>query len=153
MAGSRVQEPDKLSYEASAYVDASVDAVWQVLSDVEAWPTWTATMSTVQGRDSPALRLGACFDIRQPRLRPATWVVTALDPPKHFQWVSRSPGLRVLADHVVKASGPVACRLLLCVGFVGLLAPLASWLARALTQAYLQQECASLKARVESRCR
>jgi hypothetical protein len=142
-----------LSYEASAQVVASVDAVWQVLSDVEAWPTWPATMSTVQGPESPALRLGAVFDIRQPRLRPATWVVAALDPPRHFQWVSRSAGLCVQADHVVQVCGPAACRLLLRIGFAGLLAPLADRLGRALTQAYLQQEFASFKVRVESRCR
>jgi hypothetical protein len=141
-----------LGHETSAQADTSVDAVWQVLSDVEAWPAWTATMSTVQGRESPALRLGAVFDNRQPRLRSATWVVTALDPPRHFQWVSRSTGLYVRADHVVQVCGPAACRLLLRIGFAGLLALLAGRLGRALTQAYLQQECASFKVRVDSRC-
>jgi len=140
-----------LSYEASATLNASAAAVWQVLSEVEAWPTWTATMSAVQGREGPALKLGASFTIHQPRLRPATWVVTALDPPRTFQWTSRSPGLCVQADHVVQASGPAACRLLLRIGFAGLLAPVAGRLARALTQAYLEQECASLKAVVEAK--
>jgi len=42
--------------------------------------------------------------------------------------------------------------LLLRVGFAGLLAPVAGRLARALTQAYLEQECASLKAVVEAQC-
>jgi len=110
-------------------------------------------MTAVHGRDHPTLELGASFAIRQPKLRPATWVVTALDPPCYFQWTSRSPGLRVHADHLVQASGPADCRLLLRVGFAGLLSPLVGRLARALTQAYLEQECASLKAVAEAKRR
>jgi hypothetical protein len=59
----------------------------------------------------------------------------------------------VQADHVVQVCGPAACQLLLRIGFAGLLALLSGRLGRALTQAYLQQECASFKARVEARCR
>lgn len=146
-----IQEAIILSYESSATVYAPVAAVWQILSEVEAWPTWTTTMSAVRGREGPALELGASFTIHQPKLRPATWVVTAFDPPRYFQWTSRLPGLRVHADHLVQASGPSACRLLLRVGFAGLLAPLLGRLARALTQAYLEQECASLKAVAEAK--
>ena len=140
-----------LRYETSDTLNAPAASVWQILSEVETWPSWTATMSAVRGRDGPALRLGAGFTIHQPRLRPATWVVTALDPPRYFQWTSRSPGLRVQADHVVEPLGPQTCRLRLRVGFSGLLAPLAGRFSRALTQAYLAQECASLKAVVEAK--
>lgn len=135
--------------QASARVAAPAGEVWRVLSDVRAWPTWAPSISAVQGRDGWALEIGASFAIRQPRLRPATWVVTALDPPHRFEWTSRSPGLCVRADHLVQATGPAACDLLLCIRFTGLLAPLAGRLARALTQSYLEQECASLKAAVE----
>jgi len=140
-----------ISYEASAPVSASMAAVWRVLSDVEAWPTWTATMIAVQGREGTALKIGAGFSVRQPRLRPTTWVVTALEPPCSFQWTSRSPGLCVQADHLLEAAGPTACSALLRVRFTGLFAPLAGRLARELTQAYLEQECASLKAVVEGK--
>jgi hypothetical protein len=57
----------------------------------------------------------------------------------------------VQADHVVQASGPDDCRLLLRIGFAGLLALVASRLVRALTQAYLEQECASLKSVLEAK--
>lgn len=135
---------------ASASVAAPAGEVWRVLSDVQAWPTWTPTISAVQGRDGCSLAIGARFTVRQPRLRPATWVVTALDPPTRFEWTSRSPGLCVQADHLVLASGPAACDLLLCVRFSGLLSPLAGRLARALTQSYLEQECTSLRTAVET---
>lgn len=142
---------DRYICEAGIDVKGPADQVWRVLAEVEARPTWTPTMSRVRGREGPALRLGASFTIRQPRLLPATWVVTALDPRGHFQWTSRAPGLRVKADHVVQAKDPASCQVRLRVGFSGLLAPLAGPLARSLTESYLEQECASLKAVVEAR--
>ena len=140
-----------INVEASDTVHASVASVRRVLSHVEAWPTWTATMSAVHGRDGSALKLGASFDIRQPRLRPANWIFTALDPPRQSQWTSRMHGLCVQADHEVQAAGAAACQVLLGVRFTGLLAPFAGRLTRAPTRAHLEQECAALKAVVEGK--
>ena len=43
--------------------------------------------------------------IRQPKLLPAKWEVTELDENrKTFTWVTRSPGVRVVARHSVEDS-------------------------------------------------
>jgi len=132
------------SFDASISIHAPEEAVWRLLSDVAAWPAWLPTVTHVEPLDSVALVPGARFAVRQPRLRPAVWVVTQVGP-GHFEWVSRSPGLRMVAQHTVLAQASGGSRLELRFSFAGLLGGLAGRLFGPLTRRYVAAEAAALK--------
>ena len=89
---------------ASITIDAPTDVVWSVFIDVEQWPTWTDSVTSVDLLDGP-MRVGASARIRQPRLPTVVWTVTELEPGSSWTWVATSPGARTTATHVLTASG------------------------------------------------
>lgn len=138
------------TYETSASIAAPRDEIWRVLSDVAAWPEWLPTVSSVEPLDSRPLAVGSRYRVRQPRLQPATWVVTELEPARRFVWVARSLGLRMVAEHTVDERAPGVSTVALRFSFNGLLAPVVGRLFGSLTQSYLVREAASLKQRAEA---
>ena len=138
------------SYEASISIAAPGEAVWRVLADVAAWPEWLPTVESVQPLDGKPLSAGFKYVVRQPKLRPATWVVTELAPPRRFVWQARSPGLSMVAEHTVTESPAGASNVQLRFSFSGLLGPLIGRLFRSVTERYLAQEAAALKRKVEA---
>ena len=138
-----------VTYEASISIATPRDSVWHPLADVAAWPDWLPTVASVRPLDSARLELGARFVVRQPKLKPATWVVTVLEPPRRFVWAARSPGLRMTAEHIVDESASGAA-VLLRFSFGGFLGGLIGRLFRATTEAYLAQEAAALKQKAEA---
>jgi uncharacterized membrane protein len=139
------------TYETSISIAAEPAAVWGVLSDVAAWPAWLPTVDAVQPLDDAALRPGARFAVRQPKLRPATWTVTQLDPAGRFEWVARSPGLRMTGDHVVTPEPSTGARVVLRFGFSGLLGGLVGKVYGPLVRDYIAQEAQALKRKLEAR--
>jgi uncharacterized membrane protein len=129
-------------------ISAPPQRVWEVMTDVESWPSWTASVTSVTRLEDGPLRVGATARIRQPRLSETTWTVTALHPGESFTWVATSPGVRITAEHRVRPtpSGTVAT---LAVTQEGLLARLMSPFLARLTDRYLAMEAAGLKARSE----
>jgi carbon monoxide dehydrogenase subunit G len=138
-----------VTYEASISIAAPRAAVWKSLADVAAWPDWLPTVESVRTLDAAHLELGARFVVKQPKLQPATWVVTVLEPPHRFVWAARSPGLRMTADHVVDESASGAA-VSLRFSFGGFLGGLIGRVFRATTEAYLAQEAAALKHKAEA---
>ena len=106
-------------------------------------------MSNVEALDGGPLQMGSRYIVHQPKLRPATWVVTQLEPPRCFVWQARSPGLQMIAGHTVEESSAGNCHVTLRFSFDGLLGAPIGWLFRSVTKRYLAQELASLKSRVE----
>ncbi|HJZ75861.1 MAG TPA: SRPBCC family protein [Vicinamibacterales bacterium] len=129
-------------------IDAPPDTVWAVMSDVERWHEWTASITSVTRLDQGSLVVGSRAHVRQPRLRPADFVVTELVPSREFTWVTRSPGIGATARHAV---APIASgtRATLSVRFEGMLAGLVAFVYRTLTNDYLALEAAGLKKRSE----
>lgn len=138
------------SFESSISIDAPRESVWRVLHAVHAWPEWLPTVSGVQPLDGEALQPGRRYTVRQPRLRPATWVVTVLEPARRFVWQTRSPGLRMLADHRIDERPAGGSQLTLRFSFDGALGPAMGWLFRSVTERYLAEEAAALKRKVEA---
>jgi uncharacterized membrane protein len=139
-----------LTYESSTSIDAPVEAVWRVLSDVSQWPHWLPTVSRVEPLNGEALRPGARFVVHQPKLRPATWTVSEMDEPRRFVWVARSPGLQMVAEHAITQDSPATSRVVLRFSFGGLLGGIIGRSFKPIAQSYLVQEAASLKQRVEA---
>ena len=140
--------PVAKSFSVTVDIQAPPAAVWEVLQDVERWPTWTPTMTSVRRLDSGPLAVGSRARIRQPGLPPSTWVVTDLDAGRGFSWISTAPLMRTAAEHWVEPH-PGGSRVLLVVHFSGPLSGLAARFAGKLTQDYIVKESQGLKRRVE----
>ena len=135
--------------EDSIEIDAPPQLVWDVFSDVEHWPDWTASVTSLVGQDGSALAVGRGFAIKQPGMQKLVWEVTDIDPGTSWTWVQRSPGVNVTARHYVTArpgGGTLVRQELDQRGFLG---ALVGWLMAKKTRRFLQQEAQGLKARSE----
>jgi uncharacterized membrane protein len=135
--------------EDSVEIDAPAQLVWQIFSDVEGWPDWTASVTSLVARDGAGLAVGKRFAIKQPGMSKLVWKVTEIDPGSSWTWVQRSPGVRVSARHCVtpQANGRTLVRQQL--DQRGLLGALAGRLMLKKTKRFLEQEARGLKARSE----
>jgi uncharacterized membrane protein len=137
-------------FDIAVEIQARPERVWAVLVDVERWPEWTVSVSSVQRVDQGPLRVGSRTKVVQPKLRPAQWVVTELDEKAgNFTWANRSPGIQVVGGHRLEPHGNWT-RATLSLEFSGLLAPLIVWLYGALSRQYMAAEANGLRARAES---
>jgi uncharacterized protein YndB with AHSA1/START domain len=131
-------------------IAAPADLVWQVFSDVERWPEWTASVTKLTALDGPELRPGARFEIRQPRFPKLVWTVTEVDPGSSWTWVTRSPGATTTATHHVRAAGPDRTVVEQVLDQAGPLGGLVGRLMAGTTRRYLEMEADGLKARSEA---
>jgi uncharacterized membrane protein len=132
-------------------IQAPPALVWEIMRDVERWPEWTPTVTSVRLLDRAPLTVGSRAIIRQPKLPPAKWRVTELDESRRsFTWTSRGPGVLVIARHWVEVFGE-GSRVTLSLRFAGVLAGLFAYLTRGLNDRYLAMEANGLKQRSESR--
>lgn len=83
------------------HIDASADVVWAVTVDVERWPEWTPTMTSVSRLDTGPLKLGSVARITQPMQPMSEWVVTELVEGRRFAWETRRRGLHMIATHEI----------------------------------------------------
>ncbi|MBW0014339.1 SRPBCC family protein [Mycobacterium sp.] len=134
--------------EDSIEIYAPPQLVWDVFSDVEHWPDWTASVTSLVGLDGPTLAVGRRFAIKQPGLQKLVWQVTELRPGSSWTWVQRSPGVRVSASHhVTPQDGRTQVRQQLDQG--GALGALVGRLMVKKTKRFLEMEAQGLKARSE----
>lgn len=130
-------------------IAAAPESVWAVMSDVERWHEWTPSVRGVRVFGARPLTIGSRAFVRQPRLLPALWKVTAIEPGRRFVWETAAPGVHITATHEVEptAEGAHATLRVQYDGVVG------RWVAdrmRDLTCQYLEYEAAGLKQRSES---
>src|SRR5687767_2519818 len=93
--------------EVITTIDAPAERVWAILSDVERWSSWTASITSVEL--DGALAVGAKAKVRQPKLPATTWTVTEVVPGRSFTWRATSPGSRATGAHVVTPTGDGSC--------------------------------------------
>ena len=132
-------------------VEAPPDTVWEVMTDVERWPAWTETVTSVQRLDEGPLQLGSQARISQPKLPETVYSVTDLEPGRSFTWVAKGPGVTTTARHEVEPMSTGGSRVTLSVEQGGVLGAVMGRLYRGLTDRYLANEAAGLKARSEGR--
>ena len=137
------------SESLSVDISAARERVWQVITDVETWPQWTRSMTTVKRLDDGPLRFGSRARIKQPGLPSLVWQVTGITEGVEFTWVTRTPGVDATATHRLEET-PAGVRLTLTVAWTGIFARAAAAMAGKRTREYLALETAGAKARSEA---
>ncbi|MGE7433344.1 SRPBCC family protein [Kitasatospora sp. NPDC001175] len=138
-----------VSHAVTVEVAASPARVWQVLADVERWPSWTATVSEVRRLEEGPFGVGSTVRIRQPRLRPAVWQVTVYEVGRCFVWQSGAPGVLTVAEHRIDPRTAGGADVTLTLGQFGPAAPVIGVVYGPLTRRYLAIEAAGLKRAAE----
>ncbi len=144
--GLRDGESSVAVFERKVEVAAPVEVARNVLTDVERWPEWTASIERIECRTPLPLSIGARVWIKQPKLMPAVWTITRWDELNGFTWESRHFGLQVLADHRLTPTA-TGCTLELRLCYAGLLGPLVGWLGGGITNRYLDLEATGFQRR------
>jgi uncharacterized membrane protein len=136
----------EMDFEKTVEINAAPETVWQVLVDVERWPEWTDSITSVERLDTGPLSVGSRAKVKQPRLPATTWVVTELDPGRSFVWVAGGSAVSTAGDHVVTAADESGERSRVTVG-ISQHGPMA-WLIRragaGVTNRYLDMEATGL---------
>ena len=118
--------------------------MWAILSDVERWPTWTASVTSVE-LDGP-LAVGRRAKIRQPKLPAVTGRSPRSCPDARSPGESTAPGSRATGWHEVTPTGDGTCEVRLALEQAGPLGSLVGLLYRGLTKRYVQMEADGLTA-------
>jgi uncharacterized membrane protein len=134
---------------ATVQIGASAERVWQVFTDVVRWPSWTASVTSIEPLDGPGIDVGHRFRIKQPRLPTVVWEVTEVDSGRSWTWVVRSPGATTLATHELASVGPDECVVTQTIDQRGPLGFVFALLTRRLTRRYLALEGTGLKSASE----
>ncbi|MFE9690235.1 SRPBCC family protein [Micromonospora sp. NPDC005806] len=139
-----------MDYAETITTTAGLDPSWAALENVTTYPEWTASMSTVEPLDGPALQLGNRFRVRQPGLPPVVWRVCEVKHGASFAWDSHAPGVHTVAHHRVDRQPDGTTRISIGIRQTGALAWLVALLTAARTRRYLRMEAAGLKAAAEA---
>lgn len=130
-------------------IDAPAGVVWDVFSDVQRWPEWTASVTGLVALDRPELAVGRRFELKQPRMPKLVWAVTELSPGSGWSWEQRSPGGLTVARHDVTAMADGRTQVRQQIVQRGPIGVAVGVLMRRMTRRYLDLEAAGLKARSE----
>lgn len=135
-------------YSISVRIATPPDHVMAIMSDIEHWHTWTPSVKKIKRLDNGPFKVGSKAVIYQPKLPPALWRVTALEPRRSFTWVSSAPGITVTAHHYIEPI-PEGSLVTLSIKYDGFLAPILSLLTAKLNDRYLGFEATGLKKQCE----
>ena len=90
-----------MGFTVEINITATPSRIWTILTDVESWPEWTSSMTSVTRLDEGPLALGSRARVVQPKIGAMVWTVTALTPRDSFVWRAARPGLTIVAGHYV----------------------------------------------------
>jgi uncharacterized membrane protein len=139
-----------MRFEKSIDIDAPQQRVWDVLSDLEAWPQRIETVDTVELLTTAPITTGSRVRLKQPKLPEGIWDVTAWDAPSYFEWTQKMTGTTSIAGHRVEALGEERARLTLTLDMRGLLIPIMALFYKKLTNEYMNLEADGMKRAAES---
>ena len=139
-----------MRFEHAIDIDASQQRVWDVLSDLEAWPRRIETVDLVELLTPQPISTGSRVRLKQPRLPEGTWDVTVWEAPSFFEWRQQTGGVTSVAGHQIEAAGPGRSRLTLTLEMRGLLVPIIGLFYRGLTNRYMTLEAEGMKRAAES---
>ena len=139
-----------MRFEQSIDIDAPQQRVWDVLSDLEAWPPRIETVEVVELLTPPPVTTGSRVRLKQPKLPEGTWDVTVWDAPSYFEWRQQTGGVTTVAGHRVEAREEGRSRLTLTLEMRGLLVPVIGLFYKGLTNRYMTLEAQGMKRAAES---
>src|ERR671916_299165 len=139
-----------MRFEKSIDVNAPQQRVWDVLSDLEAWPRRIDTVETVERLTPAPLAKGSRVRLKQPRLPEGVWEVTVWDAPSYFEWIQKTGGVTSVAGHRVDALGDGRARLTLTLDMRGFLIPVIALFYKGLTNRYMNLEADGMKRAAEA---
>jgi uncharacterized membrane protein len=139
-----------MRFEKSVEIDAPQQRVWDVLSDLEAWPRLIETVDSVELLTAPPVKSGSRVRLKQPKLPEGTWDVTVWDAPSYFEWSQKSGGITSTAGHRVEALDEERSRLTLSLDMRGALIAVVGLFYRGLTNRYMEAEAEGMKRAAES---
>ena len=139
-----------MRFEKSVEIDAPQQRVWDVLSDLEAWPQRIETVDVVEVLTPPPISRGSRVRLKQPKLPEGTWDVTTWDAPSYFEWTQKTGGATSVAGHRVEALEEGRSRLTLTLDMRGLLIPIIALFYKGLTNRYMNLEAQGMKRAAEA---
>lgn len=139
-----------MRYTRNDTIAAQPSDVWAVLTDIEHWPDWTASMREITRLDSGPLRVGSTLRVRQPAGRPLVFTVTELASERSFTWTASSGGMRSTGYHELTPSGS-GVQATLTFTLTGPMAWLGRLLAGGRIRRYVDMEADGLKRESEDR--
>jgi uncharacterized protein YndB with AHSA1/START domain len=134
--------------QLTVQIAAPPERVWGILADVDRWPSWTASVTSVTRLDAGPFGVGSRVRVKQPRLPVTIWTVSQFVPGEAFTWTAKAPGARTDARHEVHAAGPGSV-VTLVLDQSGLVGQLFGRLTSGLTKRYMTMEANGLKDRAE----
>ena len=137
-----------MQVDVTVDISAPPEVVWAVLMQVERWPEWTASITSVRPSSPGPLQVGSRVRIKQPRLPTAVWTVSELVDGERFTCTVRSPGVDTRASHRIVRTAE-GSRATLSIEQAGALGRLVGRLYGGLTRRYVEMEAAGLKRRSE----
>ena len=139
-----------MRFEESIDIDAQQERVWEVLSDLEAWPRRIETVDVVELLTPAPMSKGSRVRLKQPKLPEGTWDITVWDAPSYFEWRQKSGGITSVAGHRVEMLEDGRSRLTLSLDMRGPLIPVIGLFYRGLTNRYMTIEAQGMKRAAES---
>jgi hypothetical protein len=139
-----------MRFEHSIEIDAQPQRVWDVLTDLEAWPQRIETVDEAELLTPPPIGIGSRARLKQPKLGEGTWEVTVWDAPSFFEWRQKASGVTTVAGHRVETLEGGNSRLSLTLDMNGLLVPIFGRMFKDLTNRYMATEARDLKRAAES---
>jgi|SRR6187200_1419985 hypothetical protein len=139
-----------MRFEKCIDIDAQQQRVWDVLSDLEAWPRRIETVDVVELLTAPPVGEGTRVRLKQPKLPEGTWDITVWDEPSYFEWSQKSGGVTNMAGHHVEALKEGRSRLTLSLDMRGLMIPVIALFYKGLTNRYMDLEAEGIKRAAES---
>lgn len=131
-------------------IDAPAELVWSVYTDVQAWASWTASVTDARVHPSGPLGVGTTASIKQPRLPRVVWTVTELEDGRSWAWQNRSPGANTVARHTITSTADGRVHVALSIDQRGLVGRPIGWLLKPLTRRYLRLEGEGLRRHSEA---
>ena len=139
-----------MRFEESIDIDASQQRVWDVLSDIEAWPRHIETVDVTELLTPAPVAKGSRISMKQPKLGEGTWDITVWDVPSYFEMRQKSSGVTSVAGHRVEALEEGRSRLTLSLDMQGWLVPIFGRISKGLTNRYMTSEAQDMKRAAES---
>jgi uncharacterized membrane protein len=139
-----------MRFEQSIEINVPQQRVWDVLSDLEAWPRRIDTVDTLELLTPAPLAMGSRVRLKQPKLPEGVWDISVWDAPSYFEWTQKTGGITSVAGHRVEALGDGRSRLTLTLDMRGFFVPVVALFYKALTNRYMTREAEGMKRAAES---